>query len=442
MNTDNQGAFYFDSDMYSISGDDSVTFLTDESSKVSNIANFVGTLKSSASSNTLNGAFYSVESTLTGGVSTVGVATDGTDIIAVTGLSDNDTISGNIDDAAISMKGSSTTSTLTVQTTTFKLYKDTDGITITGKEITGLASGATLTANAAGTYTINGETIQISSDEDIIVGNGSSAYKKEVGDVEITSSTTTAEIVDQIVGTDTNISTLSASETTALLESDDKNGNLAITVSSAVEDEIDFSESTGVKNVELSTSADVKFNDEGGNVARIKSTASGETNVSLGAGGDLAVVESTNSAVNITAGAGNDTIVSSGKNVTVDLTAGGATKVMATSGKVVLENYNESTGAGIQSTSSNVAQDVADGGIDGANGSITVGGGVVEISSNSEEESTSTMVNIYNLKGKVQKVGFTNNDGGSVGSSDTKAAIIISGLIMSAQSKAARVLLQ
>ena len=68
------------------------------------------------------------------------------------------------------------------------------------------------------------------------------------------------------------------------------------------------------------------------------SVSTGKKNITLGNGGNLAIIKGTSPPVNITAGQGKDTILTSGNNVTSDLTSG-ATKIVANAGNVRLRMY-------------------------------------------------------------------------------------------------------
>ncbi|MBQ7199693.1 MAG: hypothetical protein IJS29_10565 [Selenomonadaceae bacterium] len=185
----------------------------------------------------------------------------------------------------------------------------------------------------------------------------------------------------------------------------------------------DFTSSTGRKKVSLEGGAqDVKFNDEGGNVAVIGSDSSGEKNVELGNGGDLVIVEETEAPVNITAGTGSDSIVTAGNNVKINMN-GGATKIIPNSGNVEVENYDPTSKAGIQIDSvSDITRALQSGSIVLEDGTISFGDAKVKVN---DEESESTTVNLYDNKGKKQKVVYTHSNGGNVDLSAIKENLVM-----------------
>lgn len=217
------------------------------------------------------------------------------------------------------------------------------------------------------------------------------------------------------------------SQTAALLEGD-INGSMELALSNsdtATAQTADFSNSTGKKKVTLVEGVqDLKFNDEGGNVAVIESNSAGEKNIVLGNGGDLVIVEDTTTPINITAGSGEDTIITAGNNVTVDMT-GGNTKIIASAGNVELTNYDAATGAGIQIDEvDDISQEIQNGNISFGNGELSFGDAKIKVN-NADAESTT--VNLYNNQGVCQKVSYTHENGGEIGSSEERDNLLLVG---------------
>ena len=231
------------------------------------------------------------------------------------------------------------------------------------------------------------------------------------------------------VSTNYNVSETDTEKTAALLESGaNLNGSMELALSNSDTTNAqtaDFSNSTGKKKVTLAGGdQEVKFNDEGGNVAIIESSSAGEKNVSLGGGGDLVIVKETETPVNITAGSGKDTIVTAGNNVKVDM-KGGATKIVPNRGNVEVTNYDASTGAGIQIDAfSDIRRAVVNDNISFNNGTISFGESTVVVNNT---ESESTTVNLFSNQGSQQKVVYTHSDGGLINASGERENLLLVG---------------
>ena len=138
----------------------------------------------------------------------------------------------------------------------------------------------------------------------------------------------------------------------------------------------------------------------------------------------MVIVKDTKTPVNITAGTGDDTIVTAGNNVTVDL-KGGATKIVPNGGNINVTNYDASTGAGIQVDGvSDIERAVQNGNINFENGAVSFGGATVNLG---YSESESTTVNLYDNKGKKQKVAYTHNDGGTIDATNERENMLLVG---------------
>ena len=436
--TEEEGTFTFignvsslSPETYTISGDSSVTFETDGDSRVNNIADFAGTLKSTAYENTVNGAVVAVDTDAA--ITDVSIVSAGTGISSVLGLADGDSVTVP-NDTSVQMPGTSANDTdtvITINGKTYKLEGDTDGVAIKAgadaDTVTGLAPNASLTVGAAGTYNVNSETLTAKIG-DVIIGDAEgSAHVYDPNDINIDTDTSTDDIIKNVTKADEldkYVENLSTDETAQLANEiangdlSNANGNIqmAATNTDTTVQALDFANTTGIKKVTLESGAqDVSFNNDGGNIAIVDENSEGEKNIKLGDGGDLAIVNSKGSSpVNITAGRGQDTVVTKGRHVSMNLNAGGSTRMMPTAGALELEGYDHTTGAGIQLTNSNVALSVKTNSIKLQNGAVTVNGGAAVVTDPNATSEGSSIVNFYNLKGLMTKVGYTHDEGGMV----------------------------
>lgn len=196
--------------------------------------------------------------------------------------------------------------------------------------------------------------------------------------------------------------------------------------------------------------------------------AQGEKNITLGSGGDVVIVDegaAPGNVVNILGGAGNDTIFVRGMleseyvgldnhgqyvferphssaQVNVTMTAGGDDRIVTyarSNARIALNNYQASTGAGIQIDDLNaedIAKAVTDNFIRFGDGVIsvlsghTVGGAEENAQVEFVEHTASVdgvLANIYNPYGAKQAVGFTNSAGGLVDGSASADNLILLG---------------
>ena len=441
VKTEEAGVFTFVDETFTISGDPSVTFETDGNSRVKNVADFAGTLTSTESDVTVNGAAISTTNTDASITAAAGNVT-------VSGLADGDSVTVP-NGAVVEMPGTTADNSdtaITVNDKPYMLEGDTDGVAIRAgspvASVSGLDGGARLTVGAAGSYNINGTPLD-AKNQDVIIGDAEGAahiYADE--DIDFNENTTTDEIINKIVNsggtveesTDKYVEHVTdTSAAAALIEEGGSalDGNLDMVIGDTDTKDAqtaDFSQNKGIKKVTMSgnNAQDVKFNDEGGNIAVIGSGVEGEKNVALGNGGDLAIVEKTDTPVNITAGRGKDTIVSQGRNTRVNISAGGPTRLMATAGNLDVTGYDHKTGAGVQLTNSDVARSVQRNAIQLGNGSVAVNGANVNLNTG-DSEVGSSIVNFYNLKGLMTKVGFTHSSGGAVDLSAEKTDVVMKG---------------
>ena len=420
VTTDNNGEFTFMSDHYTIEDSDgSVTFITGYNGKVENIKNFEGTLKSSAQSVTVNGAAFSTTNTDTA------IISEGVGISRIENLSSGDTISGSLDTTTILIPAANETDTaiITVNSIGYTLASDSDGVEITGKRMDGLDNQASLMVGAAGTYTVNNTelTAQIGN---IFIGTAEgSAYIYDPNNLPLD----TDEMTDEEIAKQSGINaTYTGVETNTMITNQlvanggsALNGSMELLIDNSDkinEQTADFSNATGKKKVTLAGGDQaVKFNNEGGNIAVIESDSIGEKNVTLGSGGDLVIVRETSAEINIYAGSGKDTIVTAGKDVLVNMSSGGATKIVPNSGNVILEDYNASTGAGVQlNDAADLQKAITNGIITLGSGKITFNGMTIDIG---DDDAESTTINLFNNKGVNQKVVYTHDNGGTADAS-------------------------
>ena len=196
--------------------------------------------------------------------------------------------------------------------------------------------------------------------------------------------------------------------------------------------------------------------------------AQGEKNITLGSGGDVVIVDegaAPGNVVNILGGAGNDTIFVRGMleseyvgldnhgqyvferphssaQVNVNMNSGGDDRIVTyarSNARIALNNYQASTGAGIQIDDLNaedIAKAVTDNFIKFGDGVIsvlsghTVGGAEENAQVEFVEHTASVdgvIANIYNPYGAKQAVGFTNSAGGLIDGSASADNLILLG---------------
>ncbi len=438
VTTDNNGDFKVGENTFTINdADGSVTFVTNGNGEVANVTNFSGTLNTSARNVTVNGAVFSTNNT------NVTISSANENITRLEGVGSGDILSGDIDSATVlvTVASADDTALWRLNSRTYMLTGDNDGISVTGSRIDGLDNAASLEVGAAGTYIVNGEVLSTRVGDTIIGTAEGSAYVFDPNNVPLNVNNMT----DEEIAAQTGISSsYSSSETdtekaAALLESDNLDGSMELALSNSdatTAQTADFSESTGRKKVTLEEgSQEVKFNDGGGNIAVVEIDSVGEKNITFGNGGDLAIVKGTSTPVNITAGIGKDTIVTAGNNVTVDL-KGGATKIVPNGGNVNLTNYDAATGAGIQVDEvSDIERALQNGNIELNNGAVSFGGATINIS---DSENASTTVNLFDNKGKKHKVAYTHSDGGTIDAVNERENMLLIGNQNSTKSNGSR----
>ena len=430
VETDNNGDFTFETDTYTIEDSDgSVTFVTKSDGTVDEIKDFAGTLKSSAQSVTVNGTAFNTSNT------DASIISAGVGISRVEGLVNGDSVSGSLDTTTILIPATSETDTaiITVNSVSYTIANDSDGVEVTGNRIDGLSNNASIMVGAAGSYIVNNATLTAQIG-DIFIGTAEgSAYVYDPNNLPLDTSQMSSEEIAEQVGINTTYTEIETNTTTTALLVENGGSNLDGSMEllfdntySIVEQTIDFSSNTGRKQVTLEGGEQaVKFNSAGGNVAVISSDATGEKRIKLGGGGDLVIIEGTSAEINISASRGKDTIVTAGGNVNVDMANGGKTKIVPNGGNIVMENYNASTGAGIQ------FNDMADQRLAILSGNVTLGNGSISFNGTTvyvgNEDDNSTTVNLFNNKGISQKIAYTHSEGGTIDSSEEREDMFMLG---------------
>ncbi|MBR5914177.1 MAG: hypothetical protein IKZ58_07445 [Selenomonadaceae bacterium] len=433
--TEEEGVFTFVGDSFTISGDDFVTFETDENSKVKNIADFTGTLTSSENQVTVNGAFVGTTNT------DASIVSAGEGVSSVLGLADGDSVSVP-NGVAVEMRGTSeddSDTALTVNGKNYWLSTDEDGLVIyaggEGAEtVTGLGAGASLTVGAAGIYNVNGEQLNASVGAVIIGDEEGSAHIYDAHDIDIDDNTSVEEILKKMIGVgadDRYTEKLDAENAARLAEQmaagdfREANGNIEMTVvnESETAQDLNFAGTSGIKKISLEGGdQNVEFNNAGENIAVIPNSSANkgtEKNVKFGDGGDLAIVEDTDvdNPINITTAKGRDTVITKGRNVRMNLNAGGPATIIPTGGRLLVNGYQPDKGQSFQVNLSNIFKAVKSNIIKFANDVVTMNNGAVidfsggASSSDAESDAGARVVNFKNLKGLITKVLYTYDEG-------------------------------
>ena len=451
VTTEEEGTFTFGSDsdtaqVFTTAGDDEVTFVTDKYSNVTGVDDLTGTLVSSEDIITVNGAalaFDTVDSDTE--VSIVG-GEDG--VSSIVGLGDGDSVTAPSTAAVAMPEG-----TLTINKKPFTLEGDGNGAVVTGDSISGLDKNATLTVGAAGTYTFasdkDTETLTLKVGDVVLVDENGDISVYDENDFNLNGNT--EDILEQLDSgfskddyTDKIVNRPLADSDTVegatYYDSDATyNGNLWFDLDNedsvvAVED-VDFSSATGKKLAELGDGDQtVKFGDAGKNVAIVNADATGQKEITLGNGGDVAVIENGGNAdVTVAAGAGKDSIVA-GEDVTVKTNDSGTTKVTPMDGATItFDGYDGDTdyanGTGVQTDLGDIASAIANNSIILGDGMASIDGAgavVFEADADSEAEGA-TKANFYDKSGNKVKVGFTGSAGGEVDMSGEKLGTVMKG---------------
>ena len=146
----------------------------------------------------------------------------------------------------------------------------------------------------------------------------------------------------------------------------------------------------------------------------VPTDASGDQRATLDNNGGLAVIEETETPVTIVGGTGDDTVVSKGENVLFNMAHGGDDKVIALDGNIKLENYDPRSNSGIQLT----PEDMKAG--------VKFGDGIIELA-NANVELSNNFVNLYDVAGNKELIGFATNEDKLVDASELTEGISIIG---------------
>lgn len=460
IETDADGKFVIGGASYTIADEDGkVGLTTDSDGDLTAVSSLEGSIVVQGNEAiTVNDNYVELDSD----EDAITIASNGTNI-SVTGLVDGDAIKGDLDNASIAVSAVDADgdgqAVLDVNDTTYILLNaedvaggtdthyedgayvgDADGITVNGaNKVVGLDADARMLVDDAGTYTVNGSVINALAG-DTIIGADNGAYLYDADNILVRKSTPLAAI-ESIAGIPShtihdNVGSASAPLTKEELDeyfaddTTDLDRPLKIYTTypdAQVDDdpqEIDLSDTKFTKHVHLFDGPQaVAFNDEGGNLAHVEGTASGEKAIVLGDGGDVVVVDEGDALGNevaILGGAGADTVfVRNNVTTTFDMSEGGADKVVTFAGanaRIKLDNYDPTTGAGVkfdQDETRNIASAINNGVLDFGDGviSLTTASGNTQVSLSNTDSVGGSLVNLFTPEGKKQAVGFTHSAG-------------------------------
>ena len=464
IEADAEGRFIVGGETYAIvDNDNKFGLTTDRTGDLTGITSLEGSIAVADGNETfsVNGnyiEFDSTNDTVPVTISSNGTATvDGTGI-AVAGLSDGSTINGNLANASIAVPGNESIANnavvMHVNDHNYVFFDDEDGVTVNGAGgVRGLDDGAYMFVNEKGTYTVNGDVISADVG-DSLMGADTGAYLYDPDNILVRKGTS-LETIEEIVGVPTNRTTdsllgsanapVTKASLQAVFEDETFDWDRPLKIYTTNPDErsaqdIDLSDTDFSKEVHLFNGPqNLAFNDAGGNVVQVEDKyydsvegafkdTSGVKNITLGDGGDLAVIDmkaGIGNAVNIAGGTGDDSIfVRDNVNTTFDMSAGGADKVVTfakANARIALENYDYTTGAGIkfdQHETRDIASAIKAGNIAFGDGvvSLKTASGATEISLNGASGGTASVggsvVNLFTPEGTRQVVGFTHSAGG------------------------------
>ncbi len=421
------GTFIFRDDKYNINDtlDGVVVFSTNINSYVTNIGEFEGSISGNLEEIKLNDKDFNSSS------DKVTVANDGTDVIAIHGLSNGDTISGSLSYATYLMPEG----TLTVNEQVFILRGDDNGVSISGdgQIILGLDKDASLTVAKGGDFSVNSNTFDDAPDGTTFIAGRDGVYIYDPNNKPIHEITPTDDIIKNLIGeAEPGTISLSGDSAASVIASGELDSPMALTLDNATGASVqvaDFSNSKYAKRVTLlGGDQDIKFNDEGKNAAHVAPDATGRKNIELGDGGDVAVNDSPYAKVSIKTGKGADTIVNrKGASSTVDVKENGDTTIVPTSGRVTLQNYDEKNNAKIRSFEYvDMIGAIKSNEIKFGDGLMTLGDAVVVFDPEAKEKG-GTFANLVDYAGEEHRVGFTHTDGGVLNASTSGDDLILKG---------------
>ena len=248
VTTDENGDFNVGENLYTINDvDNSVTFITGSNGEVSNITNFNGTLNTNSHNVTVNGVALTANNT------NVTISSAGTGISQINGVGSGDVLSGDIDSAAVLVTVTSADDTVLwrLNSKTYMLTGDNDGVQVTGNRIDGLDIAASLEVGAAGTYLVNNTPLEAKIGDTIIGTAEGSAYIFDPNNVPLDVSTMTDDEISAQVGISTEFATseTDTEKSAALINDASKlNGNMELALSNSdttTAQTADFTNSTG-----------------------------------------------------------------------------------------------------------------------------------------------------------------------------------------------------
>lgn len=449
-----EGVLEIGGESYTFTDEDGITFETDENGLLSAVAGLSGTMEipDGTADLTINGDALDIAN---GGSAPVTVTGDDNGITAIDRLTDGAVVNGDVEDAAISTYGNSSTLPadavdFSINGNDYALIGDEDGVTVKGNEITGLDDNASLRVGDAGEYNVNGEELDADAG-DVIVGDGEDgAYIYDPVASPVRVNTPEEEIMDREGvwnGYETQIlpppeGPLDAAGLSAALKGVDLNQPIEIWTTngdSKTPQNLDFENYDGTKKVHLYDGPQaVEFNDEFGNMVHVEKGATGKKVVEFGDGGNLAIMDENGddlgeNQVGFIGGADEDTYYVRGTaqtNIDMGGADGGADKVHIlpkVAARVTLEDYDYTSGAGIaieDRKAKDIAQAIEDGFINFGEGTVEIGEAIVDVG----QQAGGTMVNLFALGSEVpQAVGFTGSEGGEVGDANAVADLILIG---------------
>ena len=238
VRTTDNGTYVFRDDVYNINDtlDGVVLFTTDINSYVTDIDEFEGSISGNLEGLNLNGKEFNSSS------DKVTVANDGTDIIALYGLSSGDTISGSLSKATYVMPQG----TLQVNDQNFILKGDEDGVSISGggSVIVGLDRYGSLTVALGGDFSINSDTFKDAPDGTTFIAGRDHVFIADPNNKPIQEKTDIDDIITNLIGTpETGTISLSGDSAASLIARGNLDSPLALALDNTTgrTQNIDFS---------------------------------------------------------------------------------------------------------------------------------------------------------------------------------------------------------
>ena len=444
--TDENGAFRIGGRIYTISGDDGgVTISTDDSGKVTAVDNLDGAISFQGDATlSVNGYEVAIDKVVSA-AATLSIYGGSTGIYNVYGLENGDTVTGDLNGAAISMSGDST---IYINNHTYQLSNDSDGVIIIPNEnstaIKYLSAGATFIVDSAGTYVVTNDddetiTLTLNSAGTILADSDGVISAYDSTNFILDSDSDLNTIINAIAIQPSNYTNLKSPLTIFDLDVN-YNLNLAFYLNNTTAGAAayDFSSTSLRKRVSLAGgNQNLTLNSAGDNIVVVTSTASGDKNIYLGSGGDNVIIENTNANVTVHAGTGADDIVTK-SDITIATNNDGATKFSPLKNSTItLENYGVEefySGAGVQTTLSSILKAVKLGSISFSDGAASIdGAGAVIFDNDTFSTVTSEFANFYDKFYNISKVAFTYSNGGILDATDFTDNLILRGNYFNAE---------